>query len=276
MDIVELYFALQCDSRLQKNWEQNQPRIDRALESPLIVRIPREVATAVLLAIKLTFEPAAKVFLHPEIENGLIEFANSQGPGGVRLANIISGKNPADEVAKSAAIHAIRYYRNRATASPLIRLPWSASTMTAIASATPAQLMNPALCVPFWERKAMAVTRLAKILVNPEISRQQDNALRAQLQSIPGLGPERADAMGVFAFFRPWPIVDNYLWSLLTSHGILNTHEQEIKMYEKRRNAFAAHWRTLLSKVSTKPEEVAASLYLWADEAGRFGYKYHT
>ena len=36
MKITDLYRSLRDDSRLQKNWERNQPRIDRAFESPLI------------------------------------------------------------------------------------------------------------------------------------------------------------------------------------------------------------------------------------------------
>ena len=34
--IADLYGALRADNRLQQDWESNQPRVDRALESPLI------------------------------------------------------------------------------------------------------------------------------------------------------------------------------------------------------------------------------------------------
>jgi hypothetical protein len=53
MTITDLYRAMLADDRLQKFWEQNQPRIDRAFDSPLIARTPREFATAALLIMKL-------------------------------------------------------------------------------------------------------------------------------------------------------------------------------------------------------------------------------
>jgi len=49
--LVAVYQALRADPRLQKNWEENQPRLDRCLEAPLIARTSREIATAALLAV---------------------------------------------------------------------------------------------------------------------------------------------------------------------------------------------------------------------------------
>ena len=41
--IVQFYQALKNDNRLQKNWEKNQSRIDRAFEAPMIARTVRNV-----------------------------------------------------------------------------------------------------------------------------------------------------------------------------------------------------------------------------------------
>ena len=75
MDIVELYGCLSRDVRLQRNWERNQPRVDRCLEAPLMVsEAAREVATAALLVIKLCFEPQAHKHLLATCDRELIAF----------------------------------------------------------------------------------------------------------------------------------------------------------------------------------------------------------
>ena len=274
MHIIELYSALGDDSRLQRDWERNQPRVDRAFEAPLIARTPREVATAALLAIKLCFEPAARACLHPEVDPTLIEFGRSQGAGGARLANIIEVKRPADHTAIAASIHSLRFYRERATASPLVRLPWSQAALEAVAKAQPDELLNPALRPTSAHRKAMGVAALARMLASPDTAKKGDEQLRSDLRQVPGLGPERADAVGVFAFRRPWPIVDQYLWSVLSAHQVITANDTQISGYDSRRKAFLPPWQTLAAAFPTDPNELAATLYLWADEAGRFGYTY--
>jgi len=271
-NISKLYKALEQDKRLQKNWEQNQPRIDRALEGPLIARTPREVATAALLVMKLNFEEKAKLFLDVSSDSNLIEFARTQGAGGTRLANIIEGKNYADQIAKSAAIHCLRFYRNRSSENGLVRLHWSQNGLKNLASANTVQVINPAI-KPTWAlRKAISVKTLAVILAEPDAGASP--FLRQRLRSLPGLGPERADAVGVFAFKQGWPICDEYLWRLMSRHSLVNDYEKSIQGYDKRRAAFESHWQQLLSSESTEPCELAATLYLWADEAERFGFTY--
>ena len=98
--------------------------------------------------------------------------------------------------------------------------------------------------------------------------------LWAELRRIAGLGPERADAVGVFAFRMPWPIVDEYLWRLLGRHGLLSDDESSIRTYDRRRRAFEKHWRLLVSEQVDDANQVAATLYLWACEAERFGFTY--
>jgi hypothetical protein len=89
------------------------------------------------------------------------------------------------------------------------------------------------------------------------------------------LSPERADAVAVFAFRRPWPIVDEYLWSLLTAHRVISEAQARICTYKSRRLVFARHWKRLVAASDTTGNELAATLYLWSHEAMRHGYRYH-
>lgn len=270
MDFVNLYEALCDDPRLQKNWERNQPRIDRALEAILIVRTPREVSTACLLACKLRFEPAATACRPPAFDKGLIAWARTQKQGGARLANIAEGKTPADQAARMAAVCALVYYRNRAEVNELVKLPWTHKGLTQLGAATPENVINPALKPTQVARAAEGLPRLAALLNSPPA--MEGDILRALLRDIPGLGPERADAVGCFAFRQPWPIVDEYLWQLLLRHQIIGPEAAKVSGYDRRRKLFTPHWQRLLTAGLGDPNELAATLYLWADEAQRYGF----
>jgi hypothetical protein len=274
MNTATLYMLMKSDPRLQKDWERNQPRTDRAFESPLIARTPREVATAALLAIKLTFEPQAAPFLAYQAEPDLLDFAESQGPGGKRLANILTAKTQADAIARAAAFRTLQFYRCRATASAVVRMAWSRAALDTIAASAPDKLINPALRPTWAIRKAEGFICLARLAVDPSVSALSDQELRERLRMVPGLGPERADAVGVFMFRRAWPIVDEYLWRLFAAHGGITTEEARLQSYEKRRAAFEPYWKELQGAFPDDPNELAATLYVWADEAGRNDYRY--
>lgn len=269
--LVELYRHLRADARLQRDWEQNQPRRDRALESVLIARCSREVATAVLLTIKLRYEPAAVDFLQPPCPADLVAFGQRQGAGGSRLVSCLAGAVP--EVVRAAAIHSLHYYRDRAGPNPLVRLPWSDAGLRRLQAAPCADIILPELRPSSAERKSRGVRDLARVLLVPQYD-ASDRALRQQLRAIPGLGPERADYVGVF-FSRGWPIVDEYLWRLLRRHGLLSQQQSAATSYAARRRHFEALWQTLLAaEANVTPGEVAATLHLWACEAERFQYEY--
>ena len=272
MDIVELYGCLSRDTRLQKTWERNQPRVDRSLEAPLIVRTPREVATAALLVVKLRFEPQAHTHLLATRDADLIAFARSQKPGGSRLANLLEGTQ-ADGIARSTAIHSLLFYRDRSAENPLVRLPWSGEALRALALADPGTLVNPSLRVTS-PRAVAGVVGVAALLMS-DAHALDDESLRAALLAIPGVGPERADAVGVFGLRRTWPITDDYLWKLLLSHGCIPQDAARCTTYQQRQRFFRPHWAALVkSRPSEDPNELAATLYLWADEAARNGHVY--
>lgn len=274
MTITDLYRAMQTDGRLQKSWEKNQPRVDRAFEAPLIARTPREVATAALLVIKLHCLPDRHDYLDVRHDDDLLTFARSQGAGGTRLANIISGKTKADETAHAAAVHTASYYRDRSAANELVRAPWLEAALCKLTNADPSQIISPALRPTYSERKARAVIKLAALLCEGGSQAGSGEAFRTRLRSIEGLGPERADAVGVFAFHQPWPITDSYLWRLLARHGVIDEEVGSIKSYDGRQKAFASHWQDLQQATGTDANQLAATLYLWADEAERYGFTY--
>lgn len=275
--IVKLYQSMKHDERLQRDWERNQPRLDRALEAPLIVRTPREVATAALLAIKLKFEPDAKAYqgIRPELP-ALRDAQTLEKRVASRLLKVLQS-DEADEIAKSAVAHSVNYYVDRAGDNPLIRIPWSTNALQLIASAPPEEIINPALKPTMGiNSTGTTIANLSRLFLE-DSQELGDAELQARLRSkeFTGLGPERADAVGVFAFRRPWPIVDEYLWRLLHDHRLITDQEAGVGSYDARRRNFERHWQELLSAYPNNANELAATLYLWADEASKFGYRYH-
>jgi hypothetical protein len=277
-DIVSLYRWMSQDDRLQRDWEQNQPRTDRALEAGLNVRITREVATAILQAFKLICEPAARsLSVPPEgtvAEAELRKYARERlGAGGARLANLLERTEPIPAEVRTAALTSLRFYRCRPDpANELVRLPWTPEGLRNLCAAPDDQLVAPCLRVPQAARKAAGVRELAQFLLSP--GHPDEKELRERLQAMPSFGPERAEVVGVFAFRRGWPITDNYLWQVLQRHGLLTPEESKATIFTQRRRLFVPHWRRLLAADLGPPDALAANLYLWACEVGRYRISY--
>ena len=273
-DIVELYLELRADERLQKNWETNQPRPDRVFEAPLIARTPREVATAAVLAFKMKY---AVEFVDAEPGEHVYAYVNSMSNPHHRgrVQNVLKGN---DTWARAAMTHSVRFYLDRANAPPLLRHPWSDDSLRQLAQAEPQDIVNPTLkptCGPVIG--GTCISHLADLFLSG-VSTMTDADLRKTLRSkeFPGLGEERTDAVGVFGFRMPWPVMDDYLWELLTRHRLLREDEMPLsnRQYRQRRRVFQPYWEALLKADLGDPGEIAATLYLWADEAAKFGYVY--
>ena len=105
--IVALYRRLEADERLERDWEQKQPRTDRCIEAPLIVQTPRELATAAALVVKILHEPGADSIPVPPASAELLQWARDRRhdlcKGGPRLANVIEGSaaSPQERAAAS-------------------------------------------------------------------------------------------------------------------------------------------------------------------------------
>jgi len=59
----------------------------------------------------------------------------------------------------------------------------------------------------------------------------------------------------------------------MARHSLLRADEADIKGYDRRCSAFKPYWEHLIAARTESPGEIAATLYLWADEAERFGYE---
>ena len=165
------------------------------------------------------------------------------------------------------------FYRNRSTGNPLVRMPWSREGLRKLASADAASLINPALRVTS-PRAAAGVVGVATALLS-DAQALDDGSVRDALLAIPGLGAERADAVGVFGLHRTWPVTDDYLWRLLLAHGCIPPDAAACKTYQQRQRAFRPLWTALVnSRPMEDSNELAATLYLWADEAARYGHVY--
>ena len=269
--IVKLYNVLRADDRLQKDWEKNQSRNDRCLEAPLIVMTPREVATAALISIKMRFEPGIQNLAPPELDESLLEWAYTNREdlckGGPRLVKVIQNPDASQEE-KSAAVVSLSYYRDRNAENSHIKYPWSQQGLQALAHSIPEEVQSPHLKVTS-KNAALGVIGVASMLVNPP------NPITRPLPKLPGVGHERSDAIGVFGFSQGWPITDEALWQLCIRHNVFTEEDKNAKGYKKRNKYFMKHWKALLVAFpSADPGDIAANLYLWANEAHRYGHQY--
>lgn len=271
MNVSHLYENLRTDQRLQQDWERHQSRIDRCIEAPLIVQTSREVATAALLWLKLVFEPKAAIINAPATPSNLLEWARAGRhdvcKGGPRLVNLLSTGYPSPEEAH-AATASLFFYKDRTAPNGLMSCAWSEHGLKALAHAGVDDVLAKNLRVTGGQRAAGGVIDVAQLLVDPPDVLSRPLGLR-------GVGDERGDAIGVFGFRQSWPITDENLWALCESHGVLSPTDITKKSYKARRRVFEPHWRALLEAyLEIPPDELAATLYLWANEAVRYGFRY--
>jgi len=272
--IIDLYSSLEADARLQRAWRENQGSRDRCLEAPLIVKTPREVATAALVWLKLKFDPEFKDSQKLIPEEDLLDWAyrnrKDRCIGGPRLVNLC--RNPAaTEEERQSAIASLLFYRDRFTKNPLVRTDWSDVGLQSLAASAPQDVVAPLLKVTS-KYAPMGVIGVAQLLCTPP------DVISYPLPKIPGVGEERSDAIGVFGFRQGWPITDENLWQLCAVHGLLNPTQAAATSYKERRKQFQPHWEALTNaRPQIDPSELAATLYLWANEAGRYRFRYwHT
>ena len=103
----------------------------------------------------------------------------------------------------------------------------------------------------FYTRKAPALKAFVAML-DAEFGGSLDRlaaaptaVLRSRLLALPGVGPETADAILLYALNHPVPVADEYLRRIATRHGLINpAPEKNRKGYESlvqlTRDAFAS------------------------------------
>ncbi|HTF57418.1 MAG TPA: endonuclease III domain-containing protein [Planctomycetota bacterium] len=67
--------------------------------------------------------------------------------------------------------------------------------------------------------------------------------LREELLAIPGIGPETADSILLYAFDLPTFVADRYTWRVLTRHGLLSEDAQYDEMKELFERSLASDRR---------------------------------
>jgi hypothetical protein len=128
--IVDLYRQLESDPSLQKDWEVNQPRWDRCIEAPLIVRTTRECATAALVWLKLQFWRECRVHMpsylpvDPELRGWVAKSSKDLCMGGPLLFSKIIDAPGSSEDEIVAAVASLKFYRERASPNPLVKNEW--------------------------------------------------------------------------------------------------------------------------------------------------------
>jgi endonuclease-3 related protein len=77
-------------------------------------------------------------------------------------------------------------------------------------------------------------------------------AVREQLLALPGVGPETADAILLYALDAPAMVVDEYLRRILVRHGLVHEKAKYAEIQARAEAAFAAE------RAVERPEELAA------------------
>ena len=102
----------------------------------------------------------------------------------------------------------------------------------------------------FYTRKAPALKAFIAMLDAefggslPRLAAAPTGTLRSRILALPGVGPETADAILLYALNHPVPVADEYLRRIITRHRLINpSPEKNQKGYESlvqlTRSAFA-------------------------------------
>lgn len=107
----------------------------------------------------------------------------------------------------------IRALRERALLDPV--------ALAAIPAEELAEVIRPSGFMTAKSRSAVALARwvVETDSLNGGVSSRTDAELREELLALPGIGPETADVIGLYAFDRPAFIWDTYARRMLTSVG---------------------------------------------------------
>ncbi len=97
----------------------------------------------------------------------------------------------------------------------------------------------------FMQRKAAAIKAFIAFLDREyagslvALAAQETGALREQLLALPGIGPETADAILLYALGHPVMVVDEYLRRLTTRHHLIHEKARYIEVQQLALHAFA-------------------------------------
>ncbi len=259
----------------RKDWELNQSGVDRGMESVLIQRTAREVATYALVQLRFAAMPelvsAAGGVADEKDGDGLIEWARSQGPGGSMMIKTAVGSAATNDRSRVAAMSVLKYYHKREDENPAVKAGWTDEGLRRVPSLDIAPLLQYPTSGAFWENKYDTVQRLVQCVLGMDTGAMTDDQVMRDLRSIKGVGPQTASMVSLFWLQRPVPIIDGYLTKMLSNHGLV-TESLACERAQDELRVFLT--RGASEMAAERPEwpvhRSLSSLYLWACEVGRF------
>jgi endonuclease III-like uncharacterized protein len=271
-----LFEKLENISGLQrKDWEHNQSGTDRGLESVLIQRTTREVATYALVQLRFAAMPelsAMDNLLPSETKTSeLLSWAKSQGPGGSMMIKVATSTPDTEDRRRIAALAVLKYYQKREDDNAAVKTAWTNNGLKRLPALDISSLLVYPTPGDFWRKKFETIQRLADIVMEMNLPNMSDDQVLWNLRNIKGVGPQTASMVALFWLARPTPIIDGYLTSLLVKHGlVLGTLDSSDTQGELRRHLILGAQEMATRNPDWPAHRSLSSLYLWACEIGRF------
>jgi len=275
-DFRKLFEALEKTEGLQrKDWELNQSGPDRGMESVLIQRTRREVATYALIRLRLESIPGllnrcAEEFSEKECEN-LLKWGRSQGGGGSMMAKKVEDSVTREYAGRIAALASLRYYHKREDKNPAVKVAWTDEGFRTLLKLD----VDPLLCYPtrgsVWLKKMRTLQSLTRTVTCSDFAAIGDKEVVHVLKSIDGVGDQTAAMTALFWLQRPVPVIDSYLLRLLESTNLVAEPVKNSRMKGELHDFLSTAAREIEANRPDWPAwRVLSSLYLWACEVGRF------
>ncbi len=258
----------------RKDWERNQSGADRGLESVLIQRTTREVATYALVQLRLVAMQELLANDDPipdETQTAeLLSWARSQGPGGSMMMKVVTNTTDPSDRRRIGALAVLRYYHNREDDNPVVKRPWTNEGMNKLTTLDVSSLLVYPTPGDFWRKKFETIQRLVDTVLRMNLPNLSDDQVLWDLRSIKGVGPQTASMVALFWLARPTPIIDGYLTRLLVNHGLVpGTLDSSFAQDDLRRQLILGAQEMAVSRPDWPAHRSLSALYLWACEVGR-------
>lgn len=249
------------------------------MESILIQRCPREIATYALARLRLACMPglvqaAQSDSAFDRAEAGtLVSWAKTQAGGCSSMMKVLEMEKLPGSLRALAAGASLRYYRNRSDSNPIVKTQWTQDGLAVAATMTCGQFLEYPTSGNTWARKYRTVFNLVDHNARIPIAEMTDDEAYQSLLSLSGIGPQSASMISLFWLDRAEPILDEYLqrvlkaWEMLPagSTGKSRGGSEELREHLRRGAGVVAD-----SVPGWTPQRVLACIYLWCCEIGRF------
>lgn len=258
----------------KKDWKHNQSGLDRGLESVLIQRTTRELATYALVQLRTSVMPELlgiqDHFLDENKTNELLSWAETQGPGGAMMRRVATATSDNDDPRRIAALAVLKYYQSRTDDNAVVKHTWTNDGLMRLTELDVTPLLTYPIPGGFWRKKFETIKQLANFILNSDMRTFPDDQVLWNLRNIKGVGPQTASMVALFVFARPTPIIDGYLISLLANHGLVTgSLDGSFTQNELRHYLISGALEMATGNPDWPAHRSLSSLYLWACEVGR-------